>query len=234
MCLSAFVYVCAYGCVSCLFSPVLVFTSNNKDWVQQEAHDVKDFFPTLRIVGRSAWAMQRNSLIAAVTFSLLAAFLQASAQERMSRIVDSLVHMASLSPALAAGELEEDSLDVLWASSLGWVLCTSLQVACQRIGGRTIFYVATQVEDSWRACAIRRFFELPVAWHTAHDTGEITQRIGDGWVIWSILYTIFGEATLKHGAVMLGVLCVVSKACPGLLWVNDLFSRANLLEWELD
>ena len=36
--------------------------------------------------------------------------------------------LSSLFPTLPAGEMGEDSLNVLWASSVGWVLCTCLQV----------------------------------------------------------------------------------------------------------
>lgn len=74
-----FLFACIY--MSCrhlrdeyhsIFSPFFILYT--KDWVQQEAHDVTEFFPTLRIVGRSGIVVKQKKLNGARKDSTTAPF----------------------------------------------------------------------------------------------------------------------------------------------------------------
>jgi ABC-type transport system involved in cytochrome bd biosynthesis fused ATPase/permease subunit len=48
-----------------------------------------------------------------------------------------------------------------------------LRVGTQHARDKVSFYLATRVEDSWRFCALDRFYRLPMHWHNSHDSGEV-------------------------------------------------------------
>ena len=63
-----------------------------------------------------------------------------------------------------------------------------------QIAEKLSFFIATQVEDTWRYTSLLRFYQLPLKWHDQHDSGEIGAKIDRGGsAIWSILYEIFGQ-----------------------------------------
>ncbi len=59
------------------------------------------------------------------------------------------------------------------------------------------FYIATQVEDRWRYVGLRHYYELQLAWHDQHDSGEVGSKIDKGGSsIFVIIYELMGHSLM--------------------------------------
>jgi subfamily B ATP-binding cassette protein MsbA len=162
-------------------------TPPHNDSKKNKTEEVVDIslWLVVEVVLRTAWAMFAGRFVVAIVCALITAGMGALVPKFLQILIDLLVNDPSNKPQFVL-------LTVLLAGS------SLLKVGAQHLRNKVCFYIATQVEDSWRYCGLIRFYSLPISWHNAGDSGETTSKITRGGsAVWSLIHTFIGQHLLN-------------------------------------
>ncbi len=100
-----------------------------------------------------------------------------------------------------------ESKDIFLKSLILYGVCLFVGLICKFGATKISFYIATQVEDCWRYKGLNHYYNLHLAWHDKHDSGEVATKIDKGGgAIFALLYELFGHNLLVSLITLLFVL----------------------------
>jgi ATP-binding cassette subfamily B protein len=182
-----------------------------------------------------------------VACALLAGFLNVRSPKILQQIIDRLVSnsktqlrnvelpLSTTTPGLSASASASSSFGLagLYTAAgdstlVGLILTlavTSLAASIFRsLTVRLSFYIGTRVEDFWRYRALRKVYQLPMAWHDGHDGAELNARIQRGGdSIMKLVENGFGGSDLLVSVLtLIFALVTVMVQNPELWWIFTL------------
>eukprot|EP01089_Gocevia_fonbrunei_P017194 TRINITY_DN5503_c0_g1_i1.p1 TRINITY_DN5503_c0_g1~~TRINITY_DN5503_c0_g1_i1.p1 ORF type:complete len:664 (-),score=121.89 TRINITY_DN5503_c0_g1_i1:118-2109(-) len=83
-----------------------------------------------------------------------------------------------------------------------------------------VFYISTQVEDTWRFTGVTKYFSLPLAWHDVHDSAKTINKImRGGGNIWYLVCWLLGKDLFSSGFSFFIVMATCLYSTPQLWWL---------------
>lgn len=171
----------------------------------------RDFVGILATIYSSMWKLKRKEVLIVVACAVVAAALQAYTPQLLQQIFNGFTN-ASFTTAEGT-------------ATFHWVLITFVLVGIggllfKMLSDKTAYYLATQVEDYWRYRGLRAYYDLPISWHDAQDSGEIASRIESGGsAVFTVIYELVGQVFFVDLVTLLFVLPLAYFANPSFFWV---------------
>jgi len=171
----------------------------------------RDFVGILATIYSSMWKLKRKEVLIVVACAVVAAALQAYTPQLLQKIFDGF---ASASFATVEGTAQFHQV------LMTFVLVGIGGLLFKMLAEKTAYYLATQVEDYWRYRGLRAYYDLPISWHDAQDSGEIASRIESGGsAVFVVIYELVGQVFFVDLVTLLFVLPLAYAANPSFFWV---------------
>lgn len=171
----------------------------------------RDFFGIFNVVYGSMWKLKRKEVLIVVACAIIAAALQAYAPQLLQQMFNGF---ANNSFGSVAGTAAFHVILLTFALALmGAILFTT-------IASDLAYYLATQMEDHWRFLVLRKYYDLPISWHDANDSGEVTSRIERGGsAVFTLINDLMGNGFFVDSLTLLFILPLAYLASPTFFWI---------------
>ena len=141
----------------------------------------RSFGKALSLIFKTIWRDHKVLVLVFVAMSLASGSLAAVSPRIMQGLID----------MITSGIFDSKNFTLLLALFILSIMGTAV---FRFLSNKANFYLATQAEDKWRYAALRHYYDLPLAWHDKHDSGEIGNRIDRGGSsIFVIIAEVFSE-----------------------------------------
>ncbi|MBI4918728.1 ABC transporter ATP-binding protein, partial [archaeon] len=141
------------------------------------------FIDVIRIVFRSAIKEFPKISLGFAFLAIFSALLFTIGPKILQQIIDFII---------AGTNLKE-----FWSLFIFYGLCLLFGAVCKFGAQKASFYIATQIEDKWRYLGLDHYYNLYLAWHDKHDSGEVGSKIDKGGsAVFVVIFELFGNNLL--------------------------------------
>ncbi|MBI5064978.1 ABC transporter ATP-binding protein [Candidatus Woesearchaeota archaeon] len=164
-----------------------------------------EFLGVIKVVFRSAIKEFPKISIGFAFLAIISALLFTIGPKILQQIIDAII---------ARTDLKE-----FWSLFIFYGLCLLFGAVCKFGAQKTSFYIATQIEDNWRYLGLDHYYNLYLAWHDKHDSGEVGSKIDKGGsAVFVVIFELFGNNLLVSFITIIFIIAYTFWILPSFGW----------------